>query len=141
MSNILALLIISAVYYIGEFVGTKTKAWIPSVFVTAILFLIGYWTFFPKDIVTLAGLGAPLGGLLVIMLCITHMGTIISIKQLLDQWKVIVITIAGLAGMVVACWVLCIPIVGKEYVVAGLPPLTGGIVAATMMNQAALERV
>lgn len=140
MSNILALLIISAVYYIGEFVGTKTKAWIPSVFVTAILFLIGYWTFFPKDIVTLAGLGAPLGGLLVIMLCITHMGTIISIKQLLDQWKVIVITIAGLAGMVVACWVLCIPIVGKEYVVAGLPPLTGGIVAATMMNQAALEK-
>ncbi|WMJ77632.1 MULTISPECIES: hypothetical protein [unclassified Sedimentibacter] len=140
MSNILALLIISAVYYIGEFVGTKTKAWIPSVFVTAILFLIGYWTFFPKDIVTLAGLGAPLGGLLVIMLCITHMGTIISIKQLLEQWKVIVITLAGLVGMVAACWLICVPTVGKEYVVSGLPPLTGGIVAATMMNQAALEK-
>ncbi len=140
MSNILALLIIAAVYYIGEFVGTKTKAWIPSVFVTAILFLIGYWTFFPKDIVAIAGLGAPLGGLLVIMLCITHMGTIISIKQMLEQWKVIVITLAGLVGMVVACWFICIPLVGKEYVVAGLPPLTGGIVAATMMNQAALEK-
>lgn len=140
MNNLLALLIVSAVYYIGEFVGTKTKAWIPSVFVIAVLFLAGYWTFFPKNIVDLAGLGAPLGGTMVIMLCITHMGTIISIKQLLEQWKVIVITLAGLAGMVAACWIICIPIVGKEYVVAGLPPLTGGIVAATMMNQAALDK-
>ncbi len=140
MNNILALFTISAVYYIGEFIGTKTKAWIPSVFVTAILFLIGYWTFFPKDIVVLAGLGAPLGGLLVIMLCITHMGTIISIKQLLEQWKVIVITLAGLVGMIAACWFICVPLVGREYVVAGLPPLSGGIVAATMMNQAALAK-
>jgi len=140
MNNLLALLIVSAVYYIGEFVGTKTKAWIPSVFVIAILFLVGYWTFFPKDIVDLAGLGAPLGGTMVIMLCITHMGTIISIKQLLEQWKVIVITLVGLVGMVAACWIICVPMVGKEYVVAGLPPLTGGIVAATMMNQAALDK-
>lgn len=140
MNNIVAFLILAIVYYIGEFVGTKTKAWIPSVFVTATLFLIGYWTFFPKDIVVLAGMGPPLGGTLAIMLCITHMGTIISIKQLIEQWKVIVITLAGLAGMVVLCWVICIPLVGREYVIAGLPPLTGGIVAATMMNQAALEK-
>lgn len=140
MNNILALLTIAVVYYIGEFVGTKTKAWIPSVFVTAILFLIGYWTFFPKNIVDLAGLGAPLGGTLAVMLCITHMGTIISVKQLLEQWKVIVITLAGLVGMVAFCWFICVPAVGKSYVVAGLPPLTGGIVAATIMNQAALEK-
>jgi len=98
MNNILALLTIAVIYYIGEYVGTKTKAWIPSVFVTAILFLVGYWTFFPKDIVDLAGLGAPLGGTLAVMLCITHMGTIISVKQLLEQWKVIVITLAGLVN-------------------------------------------
>ncbi len=140
MSNIVAFLIVAAVYYIGEFVGTKSKAWIPSVFVTAALFLIGYWTFFPKNIVDLAGLGAPLGGLLVILLVITHMGTIISIKQLLGQWKVIVITLAGLGGMLVLGWFIATPLVGKEYVIAGLPPLTGGIVAATIMNQAALAK-
>lgn len=140
MSSILAFLVLAVVYYIGEFVGTKTKAWIPSVFVIATLFLFGYWTFFPKDIVALAGMGAPLGGTLVIMLCITHMGTIISIRQLLDQWKIICITLAGLAGMVALCWFICIPLVGRAYVIAGLPPLTGGIVAATMMNSAAAER-
>lgn len=140
MSNIVAFITLASVYYIGEFIGTKTKAWIPSVFVTATLFLLGYWTFFPKDIVVLAGLGPPLGGVLAIMLCITHMGTIISIKQLMEQWKVIVITLAGLAGMVAFSWFICIPLIGRDYVIAALPPLTGGIVAATMMNQAALDK-
>lgn len=140
MSNITAFLVLAIVYYIGEFVGTKTKAWVPSVFVIACLFLLGYWTFFPNDIVALAGMGPPLGGTLVIMLCITHMGTIISIKQLLEQWKIIVITLAGLTGMVALCWFVCIPLVGREFVIAGLPPLTGGIVAATMMNTAAIEK-
>ncbi|MGI6143689.1 MAG: hypothetical protein ACOYEK_07550 [bacterium] len=140
MNNIVAFLVLAIVYYIGEFIGTKSKAWIPSVFVIAALFLVGYWTFFPKDIVELAGMGAPLGGILVIMLCITHMGTIISIRQLLQQWKVIVIALAGLIGMVAFCWFLAMPIAGKEYVVAGLPPLTGGIVAAVMMSEAAMAK-
>jgi len=140
MSNIVAFLVLAIAYYIGEFIGTKSKAWIPSCFVTACLFLVGYWTFFPNNIVDLAGLGAPLGGTIAIMLCITHMGTIISVKQLLEQWKVIVITLAGLAGMVAFCWFICVPLVGKEFVIAGLPPLTGGIVAATMMQSAAAEK-
>ena len=62
MTSITAFLVLAIVYYIGEFVSTKTKAWIPSVFVIASLFLVGYWTFFPKEIVALAGMGAPLGG-------------------------------------------------------------------------------
>lgn len=139
MENILALLVIALIYYIGEFVGIKTKAWVPSVFVTAILFLVGYWTIFPSDIVDQAGLGPPLGGTLVILLCISHMGTMISLKQLLAQWKVIVVTLAGLVGMIVLAWFIATPIVGKEYVIAGLPPLTGGIVAAIVMSEAALE--
>lgn len=140
MNNLLAFLILAIVYYIGEFISTKTKAWIPSVFVTACLFLFGFWTFFPQDIVSLAGMGPPLGGTLVIMLCITHMGTIISIKQLLEQWKIICITLAGLVGMVALCWFVAAPMVGRDFIVAGLPPLTGGIVAATMMQTAAAEK-
>ena len=57
MNSLLAFLVLATIYYIGEFIGTKTKAWIPSVFVIACLFLLGFWTFFPKDIVALAGMG------------------------------------------------------------------------------------
>lgn len=139
MTNVVALLVLAVAYYIGEFVGNKTKAWVPSVFVTAVLILIGYWTFFPYDIVELAGLGPPLGGTLVIMLCLTHMGTIISIKQLLQQWKVILITLAGIAGMVALVWFVAGMFVQREYIISGLPPLTGGIVAAIMMQEAAAK--
>lgn len=97
---VFALFVLCAVYAIGEFVGTFTKAWIPSVFVVAILFLIGYWTVFPKNIVTLGGLGAPLGGIIAILLCVTHMGTAISLKELAGQWKIILVCLAGLAGMI-----------------------------------------
>lgn len=139
MTNVVALLVLAVAYYIGEFVGNKTKAWVPSVFVTAVLILIGYWTFFPYDIVELAGLGPPLGGTLVIMLCLTHMGTIISIKQLLQQWKVILIALAGIAGMVALVWFVAGMFVQREYIISGLPPLTGGIVAAIMMQEAAAK--
>lgn len=140
MSAIIAFLTCAVAYWIGEFVGTKTKAWVPSIVVTATLFLLGYWTFFPKDIVQAAGMGAPFGGTIVIFLLITHIGTTISIKQLLSQWKIIIITLCGLAGMCAACWFIGIPVVGHDYVVCGLPPLTGGLVATNMMQAAALEK-
>ena len=136
-SPIFALLVLSITYAIGDTIGTLTKAWVPSVFVVAILFLLGYWTFFPKDIVTLGGLGAPLGGTLAIMICITHMGTSISLEELKKQWKIIVICLAGLAGMIAACLIICPIFVDRNYIISGLPPLTGGIVAATMMQEAA----
>lgn len=134
-----ALLILCITYAIGDTVGTATKAWVPSVFVVALLFLLGYWTFFPKDIVTIGGLGAPLGGTIAIMFCITHMGTSISLDELRRQWKIIVICLAGLAGMIGACLLICPIFVDFSYIIAGLPPLTGGIVAATMMQEAALN--
>lgn len=134
-----ALLILCITYAIGDTIGTLTKAWVPSVFVVALLFLLGYWTFFPKDIVTIGGLGAPLGGTIAIMFCITHMGTSISLDELKRQWKIIVICLAGLVGMIAACLLICPIFVDFSYIIAGLPPLTGGIVAATMMQEAALN--
>ena len=117
-SPIFALLVLSITYAIGDTIGTLTKAWVPSVFVVAILFLLGYWTFFPKDIVTLGGLGAPLGGTLAIMICITHMGTSISISELKKQWKIIVICLAGLAGMIAACLIICPIFVDRNYIIS-----------------------
>ena len=134
-------LVVCILYYIGEFIGTKSKAWIPSCFITSVLFLVGYWYVLPKNIVDVSGLGAPFGGMLAIMVLITHMGTVISIDQFKTQWKIVCVTLAGLAGMIVFCWMLVyVPYVGRTNVIAGLPPLTGGIVAAIIMNKAAAAK-
>ena len=38
----LAFVICAVAYVIGEVVSTLTKAWVPSVFVTAVVFIIGF---------------------------------------------------------------------------------------------------
>lgn len=132
----LAFVICAVVYIIGEYVAKITKAWIPSVFVTAVVLLIGYWTVIPKEVVSDSML-IPFGSTIGIYLLITHMGTVISLKQLIQQWRTIVVCLAGLAGMMVLGYFVAPLIIDKTLVIAGLPPLTGGIVAATMMQNAA----
>ena len=133
---VLAFVLCAAAYIIGEVVSTVTKAWIPSVFVTAIVMLVGYWTVFPHDLVSDSKL-IPFGSTLGIYLLITHMGTVISLKQLKAQWKTIVVCLSGLLGMCVLSWFICPLFMDKTLVIAGLPPLTGGIIAATTMQTAA----
>ena len=133
---VLAFVLCAAAYIIGEVVSTVTKAWIPSVFVTAIVMLVGYWTVFPHDLVSDSKM-IPFGSTLGIYLLITHMGTVISLKQLKAQWKTIVVCLSGLAGMCVLSWFICPLFMDKTLVIAGLPPLTGGIIAATTMQTAA----
>jgi len=134
----LAFVICTLVFIIGEVVSTLSKAWIPSVFVTAVVILIGYWTVLPANLVSDSML-IPFGSTIGIYLLITHMGTVISLKQLAEQWKTIVICLVGLAGMCGLSLLIAPALIERELVIAGLPPLTGGIVAATMMRDAAME--
>ena len=132
----LAFVIVALCYVIGEYVSDLTHAWLPSVLVTAILFLIGFWTVFPETIAddtSLTGFAGTIG----VLMFIVHIGTVISLKQLAEQWRTIVICLCGLFGMVALCWFICPLVMDKTLVIAGLPPLTGGIVAALTMQGAA----
>jgi len=136
---VLCFLILAIVYSIGDWVGTATKAWVPSTFVVACLFLIGYWTVFPKEIVTTSGLSAPFTTVICVYLLIVHMGSSISLHELLKQWKVIVTCLAGLTGMLLAGWFIAGLFVDRSLIIAGLPPLAGGSVAALIMQTAAQD--
>ena len=139
MYNYMLAFVFCAICYIaGEYISNATKAWIPSVFVTAAMMLVGYWTVFPNSLVSDSNL-IPFGSSIAMYLIVTHMGTVISFKQLFAQWKTIVVCLAGLAGMAVLALVICPMIIAREFVVTGLPPLTGGLVAATIMSDAAKE--
>lgn len=67
-----------------------TKGWVPSVLVIMILMLVGFSTgLFPKTIIDDAGVSDALFkvayGLLV-----THLGTLISRKEMAAQWKTVI---------------------------------------------------
>ena len=137
MYNYMLAFVICAVAYIAsEYVSNATKAGVPSVFVTAAMMLVGYWTIFPNSLVADSNL-IPFGSSIAMYLIVTHMGTVISFKQLFAQWKTIVVCLAGLVGMAVLALVICPMVIEREFVVTGLPPLTGGLVAATIMSDAA----
>ncbi len=135
---LLAFVICGGIIVIGEIISTLSKAWIPSVFASAVLLLLGYWTVIPHDLVKDAFL-VPFGSTICIFLLITHLGTIISLKQLIQQWRTVVVCLVGLVGMCLMAYFVGPFFMEKSLVIAGLPPLTGGIVAATMMQKAALQ--
>ncbi|WP_132244168.1 hypothetical protein [Marinisporobacter balticus] len=136
MSLLMAFSIVLVVLSIGDIISTKTKAFIPSVFVAALLFLFGFWTFFPQDIVALAGFEKSIIYLSMYLL-ITHMGTLLTVRELLRQWKTIAIALIGIVGICALTLTIGKAIWGWETVVIATPPLTGGIVAAIIMSEAA----
>lgn len=136
MSQMLALVLLITILFIGEAVSIRTKAWIPSVFVGAILFIIGYWTFFPKDIVEIAGI-PPVVASMMIYLLITNMGTLLSLKELKKQWKTILIALAGIGGAAVLLLTIGTIIFGREAMIVAVPPLVGGVVSSLIMSEGA----
>ena len=132
----LAFVVCCIVYLIGEAVSNITKAWIPSVFVTAAVLIVGYWTIIPKTLITDSAL-IPFGSTTGIYLLLVHMGSIISLKQLAENWKTVVVCLLGLTGMCAFAFIFCPMLMDYNLTIAGLPPLTGGIVAATTRMDAA----
>ncbi|MGC3150454.1 hypothetical protein ACPTIX_13315, partial [Enterococcus faecalis] len=80
-------------------VSIKTTAWIPSVFVCGVLLILGYWTIFPQNIVEVARIPTVVATLLMYLL-ITNMGTLLSVKELVNLWKTIVIALSGILGII-----------------------------------------
>lgn len=138
-SVIFAFTIILIILAAGEFISMKSKAFIPSVFVSAVLFLIGFWTFLPSDIITQGSFATPIVYLSMYLLLV-HMGTLMSLKELLSQWRTVLIAMGGILGICIMTLTIGKAVFGWQAVVAGTPPLTGGVVASILMAKAATDK-
>lgn len=130
-----AFMLMLAALAIGEVVSIRTKAAIPSIFITAGIFIIGFWTIFPKDILQISGIGKSMPGLFV-MIMVTHLGTMLDKDELVAQWKTVVVTLAGMAGVCLMVMTVGRLLVGTEVAATATPPLTGGLVSAIIMQGA-----
>jgi len=138
MPQMLAVAILVAILFIGEFVSTRTKALIPSVFVCAVLFLLGYWTFFPKDIVSRAGV--PLATAVLLMyLLIVNMGTLLSVRELINQWKTVLISLSSIVGVVAICFAVGSIFFDLNTIIVAIPPSVGGVVSSAIMAEGAVN--
>lgn len=133
----------------GDVISSKTKGRLPSLFVSAVLFLIGFWTIIPTTVATTVGgqevtqtilsLSGITGGMfnVLLTLLVTNMGSLMTIRELIDQWKTIVIGLAGILGVMVFAYFIGGILFGTEYGLVVAPPLAGGLAAMDIMSQAA----
>lgn len=136
MLPILATFVILLVFGIGDMVATKTRAIVSMLFLSSVLFLIGFWTGILPNTMFDDSTLLLVSGVLVSMLLV-HMGTTIKLRDFADQWKTVLI--AGLACIAISLGIYFIGgliVEDKNYVVVGAPILSGGVVATLTMQTA-----
>ncbi|MEI4283102.1 hypothetical protein [Tetragenococcus halophilus] len=134
MKYLIAFLLVMVFIFIGEWVSSFSRAYIPSIFISAILFIIGFWTFLPKDIAVQASFGDEFIAIIVPVLLV-HLGTMMDLKQLADQWRAVVIALTGALGAAILTMVIGTILYDWHTVAATIPPLLGGVVSTALMTE------
>lgn len=135
MNSLVAMTIILIVFAVGDILAVKTKSIISMLFFSSTFFIIAFWLGLPPTIFADSTLLA-IGKVLIAMLLV-HMGTMLNLLQLKEQWKTVVIAIMAIIGVAIGILVLGAPIVGLETALIAAPPVSGGVIAGIQMAEAA----
>ena len=135
MNGLTAILVILIAFAIGDYVSFKTNATFSMLFISAIIFLVSFWVGLPPSVFSDSGMLTI--GMLTMPLLLTNMGSMISLKELIEQWKTVLIAIAAVVGIGVLVYLVGGPLFGKEMAAAAAPPISGGVVAALIVSEAA----
>lgn len=123
---------------IGDVLGVATKAKVSAVFVSLMLFLVGFMTgVLPPDIIKLAGL-TDIGKWSLIFV-VFSMGTSLNIKQLIAEWRTVAVAVLSMIVLIAGSVVL-IPVIGYQETIVSIPIINGGIVATQIMTSAAMDK-
>lgn len=135
---LLYLAIVVGIFLFGDLIGSVTKARLSTVFVALLTFLILFLAgVLPADIIEQAGLTKAASWALPVL--VFHLGTMINVRQFLNEWRTVVTSWLGMAAVIVG--VLCmIPLIGKTAALVAIPVVNGALPATTLMSNAAMER-
>lgn len=137
MDSLTALIIVLAVYSIGDIVSYYTRSIVSMLFVSSVIFIGLFWLGVPTTLFADSQL-QQLGGLFIGIL-ITHMGTLLSVDDFVKQWKTVVVSALALLGIGLLLYLVGPIIIDRTYAIAAAPPISGGVVAAIIMGQRAAE--
>lgn len=135
-NQFLAFAILMAVMVLGEYVSKITRGKVPSALIMMVALIAGFWTILPANLAAAAGLTAPIYSLTVVLLII-HLGTLINRRQMIAQWRTVVISLMGIAAISLFTLTLGGALFGRPNAIAATPVLTGAAIAASIMSEAA----
>ncbi len=137
MNPVLAFTTIMAIWTVSEFVSSKSKGLVSSLFVASLIFLVGFLTgIFPPDLLTSSSLLALAG--VVVGFVIVHLGTVISIDDFIKQWRTVLTGVAAVSGVAAALFVIGSMLKGTDYVIAAVGAISGATVSVVIIQEAAL---
>lgn len=137
MNSMVALIIVLAVFTIGDVISYLTKSIVSMLFTASVIFIVAFWNGLPATVFADAQLSGM--GVLMIGLLITHMGTMLDIEDFIKQWKTVVIAIFAMFGIGFMLFIVGPMVVDRVYAIAAAPPIAGGVVAALVMGERAAE--
>lgn len=139
MEACLYLFIILGIFAVGDILGVTTKSKISGIFVVMIIFIVGFLgQYIPGDIFDRAGALATVSKWAVPFV-IVNIGSGIHVKQLIDEWRSVVMCMIAMAAAAVGL-LLVSPLIGMESSLVSIPIINGGVFATQIMTAAAAEK-
>lgn len=136
---VIATMIILGLVALGEIISVISNARVPMLFVAMMGYLVLLWLgIFPSDLLansTFLTVGAVLGTAPILV----HMGTLIPLKMIRSQWRVVIIAIIGMSFATLFILTIVTFLFDYKTSVAGIGPLNGGIIAVLITSEGLKE--
>ena len=128
---------------LGEIITKLTKGFVPLAFSVTVLLFAAFWSgIYPatvgesgQKLYEVAGIGSPIFSLCSCLL-VVNLGTLINKKEMIAQWKTVLISLAGLAAICLITLTVGSAIYGKNDALAATPVLAGAAMAVTIVKAA-----
>ena len=125
------------VYGVCEMLSNLTKGVVSGMVFGAFVFIGLYWSgIMPADAINSTSLPAVLSSV-IIPLLVTNLGTLISLEDMLKEWKTVVVALFSFVGLALFAYTIGIMLFGREYSLVGACPISGGTIAALIAKEAA----
>jgi hypothetical protein len=135
MNSLTAILVIAAVYAVGDVVSNKTKALLSMMFASGLIFLVGFWLGIPTTLFDDSKM-TPVAMSLISVLMV-HMGSFMKLRDLREEWKTVLISILALIALSLTLYFIGSPLMGRKEAIVAIGPISGGVVATLIVSEAA----
>lgn len=137
MNAIYAFTMIMIAIAVGNIIAVKTKSIVSMLFSVSVIFVVAFALGLPRTIFADSSLLAL--GTMLIPPILVHLGTSMNGRQLLEQWRVVIVAVAAILGIVTFVVGLGQLLVGRPAAFTAAPPIAGGIIAGIQMGQTAAD--
>ncbi|MFK7732188.1 MAG: hypothetical protein AB8B48_11280 [Pseudomonadales bacterium] len=135
MDALTAILICALAYAAGDFVSHKTKATMPMLFVSGFILLLGFWTVLPPTLLEDTGLFAISAVLAPVF--VIHTGTLLNLREMFSEYRTVIISLSAVLALASLLYFLGSALIGEQFAVAAAGPISGGLVAVLIIQEAA----